>query len=620
MSVYLPTMPDISVFLALLAVISGVTLVGRAAFPSQPVPGGHLAAGGGLLALLFTVGGVAGLSFYVMAWGFGVLAIVAAALCLRRGVAPNAKLLLVSLCLAVLVVAVLPKAPSEVDEFTHWLPNAAYVASHHRFPALDSLPAASAHPAFPYNLAYLVYLTSLLTGGFAELATSQFNVLLLVLLAAIILHVLRTEGPGQPLNGDRRGVVMGLAVIAALIAVPFNPTFVPRIVLTSYGDMATGVFLAVAALILNDLLARTKAGVAATATALQLGLALALTVNLKQANLVLVVLIVFAGAVAAASEGRHVLGRFLTLLPCTTLPFLVVYAAWRWHVSNDMPPGSENEIRPIAQWQIHALPEILGSIAEVFFKKAAYTIAVLVAGAAAIVGLRRRERTSLDRLSLVFVVLFAGYAAFLLFTYVAHFVGESGRNAQSFWRYQTQLGPLLMIVVALCAARWLRRGAQARPVLVIAGGGLLLWALPVVFIEKLRFDLHAPKPYMRQIATELKTGLGTAPLSVIIPGDNGDQLGLFRYLLADEGRIVRTSSGHAADLATAREAAHHVWLYCATDALEAAFGIALPDDASILLAREGSQWRPVKSWPYPVPPGMKTRNRKFAGYGCENDT
>ena len=74
--------------------------------------------------------------------------------------------------LAVLIVAVLivptliiaaGKGPSEVDEFMHWLPNAAYLVERDSFPTAAT-QGVSAYPAFPYNLAFIALAVSDLAG------------------------------------------------------------------------------------------------------------------------------------------------------------------------------------------------------------------------------------------------------------------------------------------------------------------------------------------------------------------------------------------------------------------------------------------------------------------------
>ncbi len=49
--------------------------------------------------------------------------------------------------------------------------------------------------------------------------------------------------------------------------------------------------------------------------------------------------------------------------------------------------------------------------------------------------------------------------------------------------------------------------------------------------------------------------------------------------------------------------ASHVWVYSAHPAVTGAFGLALAQNSSYLLAREGRRWRIVRAWPHDAPGG-----------------
>ena len=78
------------------------------------------------------------------------------------------------------------------DDFSHWLPNLAYLCIHSHFPTLAE-PSASIHPAYPYGLALPGYAYFLLLGSVRDDAAIIWNLIMLVAAGAAVATLLLTR-------------------------------------------------------------------------------------------------------------------------------------------------------------------------------------------------------------------------------------------------------------------------------------------------------------------------------------------------------------------------------------------------------------------------------------------
>ncbi|MBI3516372.1 MAG: hypothetical protein HY060_20265 [Proteobacteria bacterium] len=205
--------------------------------------------------------------------------------------------------------------PVLIDSFSHWLPNAAYLVAHGVFPADDRPPGFGLLPAFPYNLQLVGFVAALGLERLPAGALIHANVVLQLAPALLFARV------AAGLEAAPRAAPGWAACAAGVLACWWwNPGFGPEISFSDYGDVATGVALALSGwLALRLLLGLDRQPVA-------LALALAALVNVKQADLVLVVaLVASAGGVALLRRDRAALAR----LALAVLPALALYALWR---------------------------------------------------------------------------------------------------------------------------------------------------------------------------------------------------------------------------------------------------------------------------------------------------
>jgi hypothetical protein len=494
--------------------------------------------------------------------------------------------------------------PALIDSFSHWLPNAAYLVAHGGFPADDRAAGFGPLPAFPYNLQLVGFVAAL---GLERLPAGALIHANLVLQLAVALLFARLVAGREA--APRAAPGWGCCAAGLLACWWLNPGFGPEIAFSDYGDVATGVALALA----GWLALRVVSGGERRPVAL--ALALAALVNVKQADLVIVAaLMASAGGLAVLRRDRPALAR----LALAAVPALALYGAWRLYVHGHFA-GGENEIMPIAQWRIGELATILARIARVWLEKITY-FAIL--GAAAALGLARWIAGRRDAATIALMLL-AGAAVlfnlFLVFIYVAHFQGVMSSNAQSYYRLNTELALLLMLGLVLllrdpvgarlAAVAWRR----AVPSLVV----IAALALPVGFFERVRFDLRRARGEVWRLAEAVAPALGSGDrLAVLATGSNRDgalQLaGALGLLAPGAAPTALRDPGVAALPALAGRGFDRLLVTCA-----AALDPGLAGNPAALFAWDGARWQLRQAWPLATRPGQLFGERRPGElFGC----
>jgi hypothetical protein len=514
--------------------------------------------------------------------------------------------------------------PSQVDTWLNLLPNLAFLYDHGHLPADGGPPSWSFLPAAPYNTQFVGLAISVWSGlsgnGLVANAMSLFNMALLCLAG---LHLARfCEGP-RAIAGDAQPAWWAIAA-GLLLAIPLNPGFVPRVFFASYGEAPIAVTLMFAVSLGADLLEAGRPVVAIRTKLIALALVLVALVEIKQSALGLVLpfsATLLALGLAAPGMARP---RWALLVAAATAPALALYFLYRWYVLTHFAIG-ELKMLPLSEWHLNLLPQILAGIAFAIFQKATYFLAVIAALAAAVLEARRR---AWQRPAIVLALgagLIAGFNAFLLFTYVAHFPAVWAVNAHSYFRYMSQLS----LVVMLGLLTWLRPAiavwlARFSPDLRRRAGSAAVAAaliLPLAGWRMLRFDLDAPQPFLWDIAhrTAVLLPPGTARLALILPGDGDDAAGslLRGVLLFTEPRRApmdfRTElSATPASLEDARAAGFtNALVACAPAGLA-----GLPPGLAGLLTYHDKSWQAAATWPVPPQPHFSAMLPRALLSGC----
>ncbi len=494
--------------------------------------------------------------------------------------------------------------PVLIDSFSHWLPNAAYLVDQARFPADDRAAGFALFPAFPYNLQLVAFLSALGLERLPAGAVIHAN-LVLQLAPALLLARLAARLEATP-----RAAPGWAAAAAGLLACWWlNPGFGPEIAFADYGDIATGVAVVMAGWLALRLVRHDDT------SPLALALVLAALVNTKQADLALVgAVMASAGALALLRRDRAVLARLLAAL----LPALILYLAWRLYVGTHLT-GGENALMPLARWRVAALPMILARIATVWVEKVTFfgiLAAVLVGG---VVRWWRGQRDLATEAALLLLGCWLLFNAFLVFIYIAHFDGVMSANAQSYYRFNTELALLLMVALVLVLRAplgdRLAAGRWRRVVPGIAVIAALL--LPVGFFERVRFDLrrarHVPWGVAEWVAPELAPGDRLAVVATGATRDTAQALGAYLNLLAPRTRVVALRDDGVAIVPALAAGGFDRLLVTCAGALDA----ALPRDAVGLFAWDGARWQLRATLAPDLRPGVLFGERRAGElFGC----
>ncbi len=570
--------------------------LGRLWSAGRALPELALVAGWGVLSFFLTLWGA--LAPWSMVWPAAALTLLGLAAAPWRSAAFwQAAGRLVALALPLLALLASAR-PSQPDTFLNLLPNAAYLWDHGTFPADDRAPSHSLLPGAPYNLQLAGFIAALVAERFVDNALIAVNLVLQLAFALFLARVVvGTEERETPPS-------WGAIALGLLAATGLNPGFVPRYHLSSYSEASVTVSLAVALWLAARALERMAAGEEGRAELRLLAPTLAALVNIKQDSIAL------AGGLAVATLALALWltprrPRALALrIVLAALPAVLLYLVWRGYVLGHFAVG-ELKLLPPAAWQVGSLPVILRSMADVIIEKPYFFCAVALTVVALIIRLRQRGFDRATAAAALFAAVLALYNAALLFTYVAHFAGEIGAAAHSYFRYNTHLSLALVLALALLARavarergwRLQERMARLAPAAAIA----LVLVIPVASIGYLRFDLEPPQLRAWVLADRARAALAAdARLGLILPGDNGS---LETTL---EGLIRLTPPRHpAAELRTETTAA--------SEALERLAGTGFrrlliscvpagfpgaPQGHMALMESEAGTWRTVATWPY----------------------
>lgn len=573
---------------AVLILALGFSVIGAALGGRDRVAEADLLVGWSVVAGLFVVlGGWLDLPLTRVALAAVLVVVASAAVLWRRRQAPlEPGHLKVLAWMAPLLAVTASMDPSQWDEFSQWLPNARYLVMFDAFPGAGHPASDSVFPGYPPSLTAVLYLVSRMTGQFVDSAAPWFNLLLLVSAGRMMARMLR---------GDGGRVGWTLALLGTLGVTALGTTFVPKLVLSAYADTATTAAMGMSAVLGLRLLR----GGAIPGRVIQFAAVFALLPMTKQGNFALMALLLGAlGIEALLAGGRR--GRALAALAALALglvPAVLAALAWRAHLSGQ---GGDMAVRAWADWQWELLPAILTSMMHVSLSKGGYFgFGLLVVGLLALGRLRGPELA----LARVFALAFLGYNLFLVVVYLAILGGYESANAASFWRYNTHLGLLEMLSLALLAGRWLPPLPRlGKAVLVV--GGLAAVIVPFALPKLFRFDRQPTRLHAMATIADMAGLLPADPRMMVIDvRGTGYYSNLAEYHLGFGRQVVANINVFGADQLDAIMAQvnpAHLWVRTTTPAVSGRLGLELDERSSHLLRRAGSGWAIVKSWPYPA--------------------
>lgn len=540
---------QLPIILAALAVLAGLSAIGRVMFAGKGFSEADLFGGWALVVLIFTIGNVFfRIPFVYMFWPLAAAAAAAAVWLLikERRVGPSGFWRVLIIAAPLLLIASARMA-SEWDEFSHWLPTTRYMFEEQGFPFGGLELSGGMFPGYPYTWLFLVYMADMLAGQLVEAAGAVLNILLLLTFGVGVVR-LWCEATERPMLSAASLGWTG-ALFATMAATVLNPTFVQKVIMTTYADASTAAAVGIATVLAYFVLDALVSGDKARLRTLvwQLGLTLAVLINIKQSNLVLVVMLLGGTGLVALRDKAIRLADFIRLLPVLVLPAVLIYGIWRYHVLVNLPVNAEAGFMPYEAWNTHILGTIFQHMLEVAAKKSGYFGVMAIAAMFAVKGLWRC-RSGFDRLAMLIGFSFLGYNSFLYLIFVTQFPEYDALRVASYWRYNHHLGLMAVAFGAFSLGTlWRRFGGTLHLPKYVLGGliGILLVA-PVVFAEKLRFDLEPPKPFYRAVAREL-TGLipEGSRLLLLDPIGTGEAGVLTRYpLRTRRTELIGAMSGY----------------------------------------------------------------------------
>ena len=581
-----------------LAGIGAMITGGRREYEATPLYGWAVAA------VLFTFAGVLGsIPFTYVAWLLASIALPATVIAYRRHgdllAAGSFKVFILGLPLILITTAMVA---SQWDEFSHWLPAPHFLLQYDAFPSREyPVTGSQMLPAYPYNWPLLTYLTSRFAGQIVEGTGRLLNVLMIMTFGLVAIK-LALEGAGRKMPEKPGWTLCALAFMGGTL---LNPTFVQKIVLTSYADTPTAVLVAFSLYASWRLLEAlsSKDDSAAWLLAWQFSLLALVLINIKQVNLVLVVVILAGPVLVGLRDPRIRFADLMKLLPLMALPSLALYMLWRYHVTTEVP-GGEATFMPFDQWNIALIPLILKQMLVIAAKKGAYfSIQFLAVGFA--IRAQFRFHGPFDRLAVLVATAFLGYNGFMLLVYVGSFSEYDALRAVSFWRYNMHLGLLSVVFGAYGVGILWRRFVEGRtvPVWLTASPVVLMVAATMAFPHKLRFDLELPKPRYNGAAFYAAKAIPMDKRLIVL-----DPRGTGESSVITRARTNRPDIPYAPywalktvssirDLLTKAPEDGYVIVHSATPETNQAMGMKLENGVSYLIVRnDAGGWKVLRIW------------------------
>jgi hypothetical protein len=576
----------------------------------------QLLAGWGLLVLMLTVWGTLAPPAWPLWWpaaGIALAGVVGLFIPVATPRAEDWVALGRTMAMSLPLWAVMAsERPSQPDTFINLLPNSAYIYDHGFLPEIGRPESHSFLPGAPYNLQFWAYFAGALLPRLPAVAMAHVNLLLQLAFGLLLARVVQHR-PADTFTLDalaERAPGWGATAVGLLLATAFNPGFVPRVALTDYGEAAISVCVGSAGFLVACAFERLAAGKSVRCTLVLLAATLLALVEIKQES----VAFVMAFAVSVPLLGlvdRKVgfRGASVALAPAF-VPAVLLYLLWRWHVFTHLN-GGELHLRAYEQWNWELLPQILRAAAATVAEKGVYFGFLLAALLLLLWRLRRRQFEFATRLLALTVGVALAYDLFLMIAYVVSFSPRMAADAHSFFRYNTHLSLILVLALTglgraviaehprLSRASWRMAGACAV---------ILVVALPIALVGRLRFDLMMPQPLVRDLVQEVARLIApNEKLALVLPGDGGDVAtmmeGVLRYEAPrrpDVDLVVLSALDEGTFSALAAQGVTKALISCTPERLA-----DLPAHNAVLLERSGTEWHRIAAWPYPARDGRR---------------
>ena len=495
-----------------------------------------LLAGGAVWVLLAQVT-VAGIAFDVLWGGYVLLLLVFALFAVRLhrverfafmppGQMPKHVAIsgIILALLAPVCLWAVNDAPTQWDEFTHYMRNAFHLFDYKSVYDADYIKRwAVQHPSFPIGTLLFWQPVHEVMLAFTPQVFALGNLLLLVLVGSLMVHALEIK-----LRWSNVGLVAVTTLLGLTLLNPFQDT---KLLLSAYADFPLAVFLFAASLPLLRAVPLPQG-----AHIMPYALSLLLVVLAKPIG------IVFAAFVLGwwllrlwAEKRRDFLGyAVLLLLPAGAYVHWQLFLGVQGIGELYGLPGQKS-----VNWEI--LQPMLLSMGHVFMQKSGMTLVLLgVFGAAMwhMLRVRRldnlREVLKVQGIFLFPAVLSVYYIFGLGWAYLSEFPLAMGANAQSFWRFMGHLQFILLLPVAQVLLVLYRNSKMENlcyrnPWGIAAALGALFVAVIIINEPRLNRTPVAPLQHVAEVGHFLRQDVPYG--SIILAVDSSQTGDLYAHVL-----------------------------------------------------------------------------------------
>ncbi|MDX2028228.1 MAG: hypothetical protein SFW62_06300 [Alphaproteobacteria bacterium] len=417
---------------------------------------------------------------------------------------------LIALALQVVILALINAAGiTGWDDIAQWSPNALFLWRHDGVPHSSLLDSYSNRPAYPYGIAYLGYLVSLLHQAFVVQAGAMINWLLL---ASFAWALTEFETPIQKSRTQTSAWVRKLTRfgVALVLTTLFNPGFNASFSITGQTDTTTSVligFLGLMLLRLHMALGK-KDRPAAMALGWQIAAAGVVLVLLRDMNVILFALLMMASLVIAL-RAKNFKPALRALLPALVLS-MAFFMVWRSYAQHMILQDKISPILPFAQWRWDLAPQLLQSAGKEILKKNGFYALMFGVSGFGLWAFLRGKMSKPGIFAALTGAVFIGYILFILTAFVGSiFFSEYNiKGAMSFYRYSTHVGLLGVAMLWFLFERYAEPRLTAKTMPAVAVFCLSLFPLvytvkPMWLVPKSRDFLCADRALGKNIARTL---------------------------------------------------------------------------------------------------------------------
>lgn len=362
------------------------------------------------------------------------------------------------------------------DSFTHWMPMAQKMINY-------QVEVSGHANYYPIGSTIIPFVSSLYTNQLIENSYALYGFFLLVLLFNIY------SRDSNFYTSTKTRIFVNLFIVFYVF---FNPGILNKFIYTSYADFSLGVILLVLLTELNKFDNSFR-------SILSISLISILLINIKNTGFVLLVLILFAFIISSKFYFKLKLKKLFLTYKNLSIPLffsIIFLIIWRLYLNLGEVDNSDRIIRFTDYFERYDVFK--------FFLKKVYSqifdrkIFFFVTFSIPLLLIFFKKIININTKILLFssFLIFSLWNLFLIFMYFVWFAAEEMKGANSYWRYNMILAPVifysLIIFFKDIHTKILNFDSIRYQKLISIFLIFLIIVLPINFIEKIRRDLFYP--------------------------------------------------------------------------------------------------------------------------------